>query len=105
LLLISDSEERIAGIVAFEPPIAQGLPDEEVLSALERIPTQFRETVVLSDVEELPYKEVAQVLQVPIGTVMSRLSRGRKLLRAELTLYANSYGIGATAQKRTTNVA
>lgn len=98
--LADDSEERIAETVLFEPPVAQSLTDEEVLHALERIPQQFREAVVLSDVEELSYKEVAQVLQVPVGTVMSRLSRGRKLLRAELAVYANSYGIGAEARKR-----
>ncbi len=100
LRLADDSEERIAESVAFEPSVAQGLTDEEVLHALERIPQQYREAVVLSDVEELSYKEVAQVLQVPVGTVMSRLNRGRKLLRAELAVYANSYGIGAAGRKR-----
>ncbi len=99
LRLADDSEERIAESIAFEPPVAQGMSDEEVLRALERIPQQFRKAAVLSDVEELSYKEVAQVLQVPVGTVMSRLSRGRKLLRAELAVYANSYGIGAATSK------
>ncbi len=99
LNLANDSEERIAETIAFAPPVAQGLTDEEVLRALERIPQQYREAIVLSDVEEVSYKEVAQILQVPIGTVMSRLNRGRKILRAELAMYANSYGIG-TASKR-----
>lgn len=98
LLLVGDAEERIAETVAFEPPVAQGLMDEEVLHALGRIPQHYREAVVLSDVEELSYKEVAQVLQIPVGTVMSRLSRGRKLLRAELAMYANSHGIGAAGE-------
>ncbi len=100
LRLADNSEERIAELIAFAPPVAQGLTDEEVLQALERIPQQFREAIVLSDVEELSYKEVAQVLHVPIGTVMSRLNRGRKLLRAELAVYANSYGIGTAARQQ-----
>jgi RNA polymerase sigma-70 factor (ECF subfamily) len=98
--LVNDSEERIAESIAFEPSIAPNLTDKEVLQALEQIPPQYRETIVLSDVEELSYKEVAQILQVPIGTVMSRLNRGRKLLRAGLAAYANSYGIGAATRKR-----
>jgi RNA polymerase sigma-70 factor (ECF subfamily) len=51
--------------------------------------------VVLTDVEEFSYKEVADFMQVPIGTVMSRLSRGRKLLRQQLTEYARNFGIAA----------
>ncbi len=71
------------------------LKDEEILKALERLPQAFRDAVVLSDVEEFSYKEVAELLQVPIGTVMSRLSRGRKLLRLQLTDYARNFGISA----------
>lgn len=94
LRLVDDAEERIAETIAFDPPVAQGLTDAEVLAALERLPTQFREVVMLSDVEELSYKEIAEAMQIPIGTVMSRLNRGRKLLRAELAVYAGTYGIG-----------
>jgi RNA polymerase sigma-70 factor (ECF subfamily) len=50
--------------------------------------------VLLTDVEEFSYKEAASILNVPIGTVMSRLSRGRKLLRERLAHVAQSYGIG-----------
>lgn len=64
-----------------------------MLAALERISDQYREVVVLTDVQEFSYKEVAATLGVPVGTVMSRLSRGRKLLRAELSGIAGSYGI------------
>lgn len=99
LRLVDDAEERIAETVAFEPPVAQGLTDAEVLAGLERLPPQFREVVMLSDVEELSYKEIAGVMQIPIGTVMSRLNRGRKLLRAELAVYAGTYGIGVEAKK------
>lgn len=57
---------------------------ERVRSAIEDIPEPFREAVVLRDLEELSYAEIAQVTGVPIGTVMSRLSRGRSLLAKEL---------------------
>jgi DNA-directed RNA polymerase specialized sigma24 family protein len=60
------------------------LTDEEVLDALMRIPVRFQEVIVLSDVEELSYKEIAEALDIPLGTVMSRLHRGRALLRSEL---------------------
>lgn len=98
--LVDNAEERIAESIAFEPSIAPGLTDEEVLAALERLPPQFREAVVLSDVEELSYKEIAEVLRIPKGTVMSRLNRGRKLLRAELTVFANTIGIGKAPTQR-----
>ena len=93
LKLVEDVEEQIAQTVAFEPPLPQHLTDEEILQALERIPKQFREVVVLTDVEEFSYKEVAELLQTPIGTVMSRLHRGRRLLRQQLTEYARNFGI------------
>ncbi len=95
LKLVEDTEEQIAQTVAFVPPIPEELKDEEILQALEKIPQAFRDVVVLTDVEEFSYKEVAEFLQVPIGTVMSRLHRGRKLLRQQLTKYARSFGIAA----------
>ena len=98
LHLVSDAEERIAETIAFEPPTPQNLTDEEVLSALERLPRTFLEVVILADIEEMSYKEIASALEVPIGTVMSRISRGRKLLRAELTSYANAHGFGRSAK-------
>ena len=93
LKLVEDAEEQIAQTIAFEPPVPEHLTDEEILQALERIPKQFREVVVLTDVEEFTYKEVAELLQTPIGTVMSRLHRGRRLLRQQLTECAGNYGI------------
>jgi RNA polymerase sigma-70 factor (ECF subfamily) len=95
LKLVEDVEEQIAQTVAFVPPIPQHLEDEEILEALERIPQTFREVVVLSDVEDFSYKEIAEFLGVPIGTIMSRLHRGRKLLRQQLTDYARKSGIAA----------
>lgn len=94
LELVSDTDERIAETIAFDPPTPQGLTEEEVLRALRSLPPQFEEVVLLSDIEDMTYKEIAKTLGVPIGTVMSRLHRGRKMMRAELASYANSRGIG-----------
>jgi RNA polymerase sigma-70 factor, ECF subfamily len=57
---------------------------EALQSALEQLPVAYREVVLLCDVEEMKYQEIAEVLSVPIGTVMSRIARGRKLLREML---------------------
>lgn len=62
----------------------EAVRDEEILGALQRLPEMFREILLLADVQEFSYKEIADMLDVPIGTVMSRLNRGRKHLRAEL---------------------
>lgn len=94
LELVSDTDERIAETIAFDPPTPQGLTEEEVLRALRSLPRQFEEVILLSDIEDMTYKEIAKTLGVPIGTVMSRLHRGRKMMRAELASYANSRGIG-----------
>jgi RNA polymerase sigma-70 factor (ECF subfamily) len=68
----------------YTPPVAQALTDEEVLSAFRKLPAQYADVVLLADVQEFSYKEIQEALGIPIGTVMSRLSRGRHLLRAEL---------------------
>lgn len=86
------AEETLAETIAYDPPTPARLTDEEVLSALERLPRDFQIPVVLADVEELSYREVAEALAIPLGTVMSRLHRGRKLLRMELTTYAREAG-------------
>jgi RNA polymerase sigma-70 factor, ECF subfamily len=70
--------------VPFVPPVPQDLTDELILASLRRLPTMFQEVILLCDVEELSYKEAAEALAIPMGTVMSRLHRGRAQLRAEL---------------------
>ena len=92
LRVVGDVDEQIAGTV--EPAASGDLAGEEVLNALKRLPQHYQEVVILSDVEDLNYKEIADALSIPIGTVMSRLSRGRSLLRSELGNYARSLGIG-----------
>ncbi len=83
--IVSADAELLASTVPFVPPVPEHLTDDDLLGALRRIPVQYQEVIVLSDVEELPYKEIAATLSIPIGTVMSRLHRGRALLRQELT--------------------
>ena len=82
--LVDDPDDRIGHATPFVPPVPEELTDEELLGALGRIPVLFQEVIVLCDVEELTYKEIADALAIPLGTVMSRLHRGRALLRAEL---------------------
>ena len=94
LTLVSDSEERIAETVVFEAPAPQNVTDEDVLAALQRLPRPFQEVVILADIEDMSYKEIAAAINVPVGTVMSRISRGRKLLRTELAGYARAHGFG-----------
>jgi RNA polymerase sigma-70 factor, ECF subfamily len=64
------------------------LADSDILRALRELPEEFRMTIYLADVEGYPYKEIAEMMGTPIGTVMSRLHRGRSKLRAKLARYA-----------------
>ena len=57
---------------------------QQIQAALERLPENFREVILLCDVEEMRYQEIADLLEIPLGTVMSRIARGRKLLRGML---------------------
>jgi len=91
--LVEDPDDRIGQTTPFVPSIPQGLTDEEILAALARIPPHFQEVILLSDVEEFTYKEIAEALSIPLGTVMSRLHRGRAQLRAELDGLAPVRGV------------
>jgi len=64
------------------------LLDEEVRTAIEGLPGDFRRAVIMADLEDMSYKEIAEAMDCPLGTVMSRLYRGRKLLREQLRDYA-----------------
>lgn len=88
--LLADPENRLAAALPFVPPVPQELTDEDLLRALQRMPAAFQEVILLCDVEELTYKEVAAALGIPLGTVMSRLHRGRALLRTEVAGWAAS---------------
>ena len=77
-----------------EDEVLENLPDGDVKRALEQIPEEFRLVVYYADVEGYSYKEIAEILGIPSGTVMSRLHRGRKQLRELLADYAQSRGVG-----------
>jgi RNA polymerase sigma-70 factor (ECF subfamily) len=83
-IVVSDPDDRLVHTVPFVPPVPQQLTDEALLASLRRLPLPFQEVIVLCDVEELSYKEAAEALAIPVGTVMSRLHRGRAQLRADL---------------------
>ena len=98
--LVQDVDDEIVNSIPFEAPIPEKITDQEVLEAIERMPEHFRNVLVLSDIEELSYKEISAALDWPIGTVMSRLHRGRKLLRAELTNQQRLSGFNPSAAAR-----
>lgn len=75
------------------PSVPEHLTDQEILRAFRKIPQQFAEVVLLADVQEFSYQEIHETLGIPIGTVMSRLSRGRQLLRSHLAERAAMAGI------------
>ncbi len=82
-----------------EAALLNGVVDTEVTDALEELPEKFRTTVLL-DVEGFSYKEIAEMLGIPIGTVMSRLHRGRKFLQKRLYDLARERGIAAVRTPR-----
>jgi RNA polymerase sigma-70 factor (ECF subfamily) len=91
-----DGDDELEGLPAIETT-PQHLTDQDVLDALATLPAGYQEVVLLADVEELTYKEIATMLEVPLGTVMSRLHRARRLLRVALAEHAP----GAAGQQRT----
>lgn len=85
-----------------EAQVLENLPDEEVKRALEGLPEQFRTAVLLADVQGFSYQEIADMMEVPIGTVMSRLHRGRKQLQRALWEYARTHGLVGQKEPWTT---
>jgi RNA polymerase sigma-70 factor (ECF subfamily) len=81
------------GMETPETIVLDQIPDEEVKKALEDLPEQFRMAVLLADVEGFSYKEIADITDVSIGTVMSRLHRGRKQLQRQLWEFARTHGL------------
>lgn len=75
------------------------LMHEEVYQALQSLPEEFREVIQLCDIEGFTYEEIANMVESPIGTVRSRLYRGRKLLRGQLENYARKYGFNTNSEE------
>jgi RNA polymerase sigma-70 factor (ECF subfamily) len=77
--------------------VLEHFTDSDVKAAVEALPEGFRMAVLLADVEGFSYKEIAEILDVPIGTVMSRLHRGRKALQKALHQFGEQRGLVRTA--------
>ena len=74
-------------------PVPDNLTNGEILTALDQLPVQFRAALLSVDVEEFSYEEAAEILEVPLGTVMSRMSSACTLLRGQLAHVARAYGL------------
>ena len=90
---LQEADELVFDNAAYSAPIPEHLTDKEIIAALNKLPEHYRAVVLLADVHEFDYKEVAQILDIPIGTVMSRLSRARTGLKKSLAKVAVEYGI------------
>ncbi|AKK10537.1 sigma-70 family RNA polymerase sigma factor [Corynebacterium uterequi] len=92
--LYTTSSHDSTGLESAEVRALKNLPDTEIADAMNQLNDDYRMVVYYADIEGLAYKEIAEIMDVPIGTVMSRLHRGRKQLRGLLKDVARAQGIG-----------
>lgn len=97
--LLQSSQHLSTGLESAEVEALKLLPNSQITEALNNLPEEYRMVVYYADVEGLAYKEIAEIMDTPLGTVMSRLHRGRKQLRAVLKDVAQEHGIGLTRPK------
>ena len=98
--VVTSLETATESALLFDPPTPDTLTATSVKAAFDSLPDAFRLVVLLVDVEQLSYREAADALDVPIGTVMSRLNRGRRLMRQALVEQAASYGIASEPERK-----
>ncbi len=91
--LAAAAEHQSSGLASAEQLALDSIGDDDVRNALAELSDDFRMAVFLSDVEGFAYKEIAEIMDTPVGTVMSRLHRGRRMLREKLRDYAAERGI------------
>lgn len=92
-----DQEDtKFVGVIDMRQEIFQGMVGDEVTRAINSLPVDFRTVILLCDVEEFTYEEIAKIINIPIGTVRSRLHRARNMLKEKLREYARSLGYRET---------
>lgn len=91
--MAESASHTAGGLKSAEAVALESLPDSDIKDALAAIPEDFRLAVYFADVEGFSYKEISEIMDTPVGTVMSRLHRGRKMLRESLQDYATEHGI------------
>ena len=94
------SEESAEAARTTEDRVLDGLVESDIKAAVESLPVNFRLPVLLADLEGFAYKEIAEILNIPVGTVMSRLHRGRKAMQRALWDYAAKRGLVPEGLKR-----
>jgi RNA polymerase sigma-70 factor, ECF subfamily len=94
------SEESAEAARTTEDRVLDGLVESDIKQAVEELPESFRMPVLLADLEGFSYKEIAEILDIPIGTVMSRLHRGRKAMQKRLWEFAKQRGLLPEDAKR-----
>jgi RNA polymerase sigma-70 factor (ECF subfamily) len=92
--LLDSASHASTGLESAEVEALKNLPNKRIAQAMNDLSDDYRMVVYYADVEGLPYKEIAEIMDTPLGTVMSRLHRGRKQLRGALKDVAREHGIG-----------